>query len=227
MSPKYVDRDKKKQKIARAGLRVFSRQGYAATSVGRIAREAGVGKGTIYEYFDTKADIFVAAVMEWIRQLEIKTLKHLENIEDPVQRLQGFVEMSMDMVDPIDPDTARLSIDVLQHTLLQSGALYNRRHLMKEVHTGMRRIVINILLDGISSGAFRPEVARDAEKIAINLLGYLDGISLHYLIMENDFDIRQQIHFSLQNIVRMIAVKPVAVEDSAPARMSPPGTQPN
>ena len=213
MSPRYVDREEKRQKIARAALTIFSRNGYAATSVGRIAREAGVGKGTIYEYFGTKADILVAAVMEWIRKREKHYLKHLEPIEDPVRRLQAFAEMSMDLIDPIDPGTARLSIDILQHTLLQSGALYNRRHLMKEVHTGLRKIVVNILLDGISCGAFRPEVAREAEKIAINLLGYLDGIRLHYSISENDFDIRQQIRFSVQSIIRMIAAGPVAEED--------------
>jgi len=217
MSPRYVDREKKRQKIVRAALALFSRQGYAATSVGCIAIEAEVGKGTIYEYFSTKGDILVAAVMEWIRKLEMRYLKHLETIEDPVERLKAFVEMSMDLVDPLDQGTARLSIDVLQHTLLQSGALYKRRHLMKEIHTGMRKMVINILLEGISSGAFRPEVAREAEKIAINLLGYLDGISLHYLISENDFDIREQIRFSLQNVIRMIAADPAAGTDSVSA----------
>jgi AcrR family transcriptional regulator len=217
MSPRYVNKAKKRQKIVQAALALFSQKGYAATSVGSIANEAGVGKGTIYEYFNSKADILVAAVMEWIRKLEKRYLKHLETIEDPVRRLQAFVDMSMDLVDPIDPGTARLSIDVLQHTLLKTGVLYRRRHLMRETHTGMRKIVVNILLDGISSGVFRPEVAREAEKIAINLLGYLDGISLHYLISKNDFDIREQIRFSLQHIIRMITADPLAENSPAPA----------
>jgi AcrR family transcriptional regulator len=204
MSPKYVNREKKVTEIARVALELFTSRGYGATSVDQIAQASGIGKGTIYEYFDTKADIFFAAVLEWMRRLEDQFSEHLHAVDDPLDRLRLFAELSVAIVDPIDPGLARLSIDVLRHTLLKDGALYKRRHLMKEVHTGMRRIVVNILLEGISSGVFRPEIARDAEKMAINLLGYLDGISLHSLISEGDFNLREQIEFSLENILRLI-----------------------
>jgi AcrR family transcriptional regulator len=215
MSPRFVDREEKTRTIARAALELFSQRGFAATSVGQIAKAAGIGKGTIYEYFDTKADIFVAAVLEWMQHIEKNMRKKLDQIEDPVQRLYEFAHMNMELVDPIDPATARLSVDVLQHTLLQDGALFTRRHLIKEVHTGLRQIVVSILLDGISKGVFRPAIARDAEKIAINLLGYLDGISLHYLMSENYFDIHEQMDFSLEGIIRMISIQPASKGDPA------------
>jgi AcrR family transcriptional regulator len=167
------------------------------------------------EYFDTKADIFVAAILEWMQQLEKDMRKKLDQIEDPIQRLHAFAKMNLELVDPIDPTTARLSIDVLQHTLLKDGALYTRRYLIKEVHTGLRQIVVSILLDGISKGVFLPAIARDAEKFAINLLGYLDGISLHYLMSENYFDIHEQMKFSLEGIIRMISVRPASKGDQA------------
>ena len=196
--------------IARAALELFAQRGFAATGVDQIAVAAKVGKGTIYEYFDTKADIFVAAVLEWMKQLEGQFARELDKIDDPIDKLNAFAAMSMAMVDPIDPATARLSIDILQHTLLQDGALYHHRYLMKDVHTGMRQILVNILLEGISKGVFRPDIARDTEKFAINLMGYLDGISLHHLMSENYFDIKEQITFSLQNIIRMIRLAPDA-----------------
>ena len=219
MSPKFIDREKKTAEIARMALECFTSHGYGATSVGQIARAAGIGKGTIYEYFDTKADIFFAAVLEWMKRLEGQFSERLDAVEDPVDRLRLFVELSAAIVDPIDPGLARLSIDVLRHTLLQDGALYKRRHLMKEIHTGMRKIVITILLEGISRGVFRPEIARDAEKLAINLLGYLDGISLHSLISEGDFNLREQIEFSLESILRLITSDQAAyrIENKDPA----------
>ena len=210
MSPKFVDREKKTRMIARAALELFAQRGFAATGVDQIAVAAKVGKGTIYEYFDTKADIFVAAVLEWMKQLEGQFARELDKIDDPIDKLNAFAAMSMALVDPIDPATARLSIDILQHTLLQDGALYHHRYLMKDVHTGMRQILVNILLEGISKGVFRPDIARDTEKFAINLMGYLDGISLHYLMSENYFDIKEQITFSLENIIRMIRLVPDA-----------------
>lgn len=214
MSPKFVNREKKRTEIAKIALELFTKRGYGATSVGQIASASGMGKGTIYEYFDTKADIFFAAVLEWMRRLEKQFSEHLNTVDDPLGRLRLFADLSVAIVDPIDPGLARLSIDVLRHTMLKDGALYKHRHLMKEVHTGMRRIVVTILLEGISRGVFRPEIARDAEKMAINLLGYLDGISLHSLISEGDFNLREQIEFSLDNILRLI------ISDQAAHRIS-------
>jgi AcrR family transcriptional regulator len=212
--PKIVNREEKIKAIAAAALELFAQKGFGATSVGQIARKAGVGKGTLYDYFDTKTDIIVAAIGEWVWQMERDFEKKLSGIQDPVRRLTVFADLSADLVDPIDPATARLSIEILQHTMLQDGLLFGRRHLMKDMHNGMRRIVVNILLDGISKGVFRPEIARDAEKIAINFLGYLDGISLHSIMSDNDFDIKEQIEFSLESIVRLIRKK----SDAEPAR---------
>jgi len=70
MSPKFVNREEKKKIIARAALDLFVLKGFASTSVDQIAIAAGVGKGTLYEYFETKTDIFVAAIVEWMHQFE-------------------------------------------------------------------------------------------------------------------------------------------------------------
>ena len=206
MSPKFVDKQRKTREIARVALNLFSQKGYAATSVGQIAHAAGIGKGTIYEYFKTKEDIFVVAMREWMAQFENRLREHLADIEHPIGRLCAIAEINVKLVNELDPATARLSVEFLQHSLLEDGVLYKKRYLMKEMHIGLRRIVIEILLDGVSSGIFRPEIARDAEKIAVNFLAYMDGISLHSAVSENYFDLGQQIHFYLDNLIRTIKI---------------------
>jgi AcrR family transcriptional regulator len=54
--------EKRKQILAGAAA-VFARDGYEGASVARIAAEAGVSKGTLYNYFESKADMFIA----WVR----------------------------------------------------------------------------------------------------------------------------------------------------------------
>jgi len=56
---KLREQKKKKTKasILTAAIKLFSDQGYDRTSIEQIAREAGVGKGTVYSYFHTKKDI--------------------------------------------------------------------------------------------------------------------------------------------------------------------------
>ena len=47
----------KRKSILEAAFRLFSRKGYSQTSIEELAREAGIGKGTVYSYFQTKRDI--------------------------------------------------------------------------------------------------------------------------------------------------------------------------
>jgi AcrR family transcriptional regulator len=57
-------REEKKQQtrqaIIRAAVQLFGDQGYERTSIEQLARAAGIGKGTIYSYFKTKSEIFLA-----------------------------------------------------------------------------------------------------------------------------------------------------------------------
>ena len=208
MSPKVVDKKQKAKKIAQAALKLFSSKGYAATSVGQIAKTASIGKGTVYEYFQAKEDIFIAAIMEWMSLFEVQLSERLTEIKDPAARLHAVAGINMELVDPADPTDLRLSLEFLQHSMLEDGVLYKHRYLVKDMHTGMRKIVVDTLLDGISKGVFLPEIARDAEKIAINLLAYLDGISLHSILSKNYFDLKDQIGLYMKNLIHEISVEP-------------------
>ena len=53
--------------IVAAALIVFGEKGFAGARIEEIAHRAGVSKGTLYLYFETKADIFRAVVAEAVR----------------------------------------------------------------------------------------------------------------------------------------------------------------
>lgn len=52
--------------ILEAALAVFAEKGFAATRMDEIAARAGVSKGTIYLYFDSKEAVFKALVRETV-----------------------------------------------------------------------------------------------------------------------------------------------------------------
>jgi AcrR family transcriptional regulator len=56
--------------ILQAARAVFASQGYANTNVEDIATEAGIAKGTLYLYFPSKEQIYLAALLEEARQLD-------------------------------------------------------------------------------------------------------------------------------------------------------------
>ena len=57
----------KRRQIIDGARRVFLAQGFDAASMGEIAREAGVSKGTLYVYFKSKEELFEAIVEEQCR----------------------------------------------------------------------------------------------------------------------------------------------------------------
>jgi len=61
--PRYQRRkEKRPQEITDAAFEVFSEFGYASARVDEVARRAGVSKGLMYLYFETKEDLFKAVI---------------------------------------------------------------------------------------------------------------------------------------------------------------------
>ena len=65
--PKIAEqaRAARRQQIIAAGLACFARSGYHAAMMADVAAQAGVSKGTPYQYFATKEELFLALHEEW------------------------------------------------------------------------------------------------------------------------------------------------------------------
>lgn len=53
-----ASREEKQTDIIKAAIRVFSEHGFDGAKMEYIAKEAGIGKGTVYEYFESKERLF-------------------------------------------------------------------------------------------------------------------------------------------------------------------------
>jgi AcrR family transcriptional regulator len=81
MSPTKGERTR--QAILAAAIERFGRDGYRATSVADIAREAGVSGTAAYAYFDGKEDLFFAAVDDDAAGVIEEGLSVFESAPDP------------------------------------------------------------------------------------------------------------------------------------------------
>ncbi len=88
----------KKLEILKGARRVFRAEGFAGASMGQIAQAAGVSKGTLYVYFDSKEDLFRELVVADKRETA-ERLSHLEEDGIEVDRaLQRFGESFVAML---------------------------------------------------------------------------------------------------------------------------------
>jgi AcrR family transcriptional regulator len=77
--------------IVEAAARVFAEQGYAGGSTNRIAETAGVGIGSLYEYFPNKASILVAVAERHIDQMMADVDEALATAEAQGPSLEALV----------------------------------------------------------------------------------------------------------------------------------------
>ncbi len=59
----------KREVIMRAAMTLFSEQGFQSSSISKIAKEAGVSKGLIYTYFDSKEDLLRSVIIGTIEEM--------------------------------------------------------------------------------------------------------------------------------------------------------------
>lgn len=193
-----TSKSKRLHQIGMAAMEQFSIRGYAKTSVEDIAKAAGIGKGTIYDYYRAKEEIFVAAIKTWINLQGDQINDQLVGMNDPEQKLTSTVQYLLENCNLEDPATATLSFEIVQQTMLPTGILRNKQHLLKDMFASQVRLVRGILMEGIAAGVFLPETALDADRIAVNLLAFLDGIIWHTLIMGNYIDPNQHVQYYMK-----------------------------
>jgi AcrR family transcriptional regulator len=85
--------------ILKAARCVFARQGYSDTIVDDIAGQAGIAKGTLYLYFKSKEEIYLAALTEDARKLEDLTRERMNAVNAWQDKLKAYVYVRLDYLE--------------------------------------------------------------------------------------------------------------------------------
>jgi AcrR family transcriptional regulator len=174
----------RRRRILLAAREVFARGGYAATRMSDIATAAGVGKGTLYEYFQGKEDLFCTLVVAVAREsLESLMIQRLP--DDPTRALRDVIAYVVDVTLRENLDLYRLFFD------FWGGAALHRQQaqeLLRDVEGRFAEFVRDLVRRGQREGAFRPEI--DARQLVHVFTAAVDGLSLRMVILGEEVDLR-------------------------------------
>jgi AcrR family transcriptional regulator len=88
-----IPREERATELLAAATRLFQARGYAGTTMADISAAAGVARGNVYWYFDSKDEIF-AAVMDHLLEQEVRALDREARNRDPMTMLdRGLADM--------------------------------------------------------------------------------------------------------------------------------------
>jgi AcrR family transcriptional regulator len=80
-------RAQREEQILETAIQLFAEHGYSDTDTQLLAEKLQVGKGTIYRYFPSKRELFLAAADRVMRLMRQSIDSRIQGIEDPFERM--------------------------------------------------------------------------------------------------------------------------------------------
>ncbi|HOP06415.1 MAG TPA: TetR/AcrR family transcriptional regulator [candidate division Zixibacteria bacterium] len=171
MAPRTADKESKRLQILSAALQVVARKGMHGFKMIEIAEQAGVGKGTLYEYFPSKEkmlsgvfEMFFAEFLEYIG-------KRMAGIEDPAEKIRRYVVYSIEFLCERED-----LVDGLFDFYAGGIPRKNGASPLFEMTDAYRKAIADlagIIEKGIARKVFRPV---DARFFAAMILATIDGL---------------------------------------------------
>lgn len=184
--PKIVDeqmREATRRHIIHEAASEFARLGFDQANINTIAEQAGIGKGTIYLYFASKRDLFLA-MLRYIAQEQLQTIRAaLATDGSLAQRLErlflAFVSLSKEESDSFN---------------VYMSALYGVNRAFKDEATKLLRDYIAVIALMLEESRVRGEVQyQNAEATALMVLSLTESYVLSARVLgRTDAELTQQ-----------------------------------
>lgn len=168
MMTSLTDRQKnRREEIIEAALNIFYQKGFYSMKIEEVAQAAGIGKGTVYEYFRSKEELMAAAIEFEFSELEQK----ISDSADKEKTLAGKLAAIVCQVirhQQTQKDIVRVSFQEI------SGCVYDLHRIME---MRQRRFMdqFSVMID---EAAARGEIRPVNPRILMGaLMGALFGLS--------------------------------------------------
>ena len=190
MSPKPDVSAERIPQILDAAVQVFSAHGLANARMDDIARAAGLSKGTLYLYFDSR-DAIIEALMESFLARELDKTQAL--IFSPIPAPEKLMQVAQVMIE----DLSKLQPYVPLYFEFIALSLRTPRvqSFIRRFFTKFLDQIEALIRQGIEAKAFRAAHARDA---ALTVCAIFEGTILLWVYAPDEVDMETQIRSGLQ-----------------------------
>ena len=177
-------------------MKIFAKEGFHKAKISDIAETAGIGKGTIYEYFHSKSALF-EEMIKYTLEICLENIDFiLLNNDSYINKLKNFVQLAID----------------LTHQHLDMARIYSHEtglvgeNIIKMMLSSQKRIIEmieQVLREGVESKELRPVDLRIA---ALSFIGGLKHIIMyHYFISKRSMtekEIDEYINIFVRGLIK-------------------------
>jgi AcrR family transcriptional regulator len=184
------EKENKKNTILKAARKLFFDRGFKFVTVDSIAAKAGVSKGSIYLYFDSKEEIYAQVLIADNIELN-KNIKIFSTREAPAAELllefsQIYINYFLD-----HNELFRILMTFMLQTEQMNLTQEQNIELIRTTNDNIK-VISTIIQKGIDSGEFTPII--DIRQAQNAIWGLFNGIISLYLFMGNPAKRADRIH---------------------------------
>ena len=170
--------NEKRKAILAAAERVFASSGYASATVEAVAEDAGVAKGSIYNYFESKEDLFVQVFLE---AMAIQSAQADRLVEEDLSATEKLNQLLDDWYVRLGEyqRISRLILEVWAVTARheRKGKL---EHILRRMYAEWSGRLAAIISQGIRRGEF--DAQADAGSAARLIMATGDGATMYSVL---------------------------------------------
>jgi AcrR family transcriptional regulator len=190
-----VDKEQKKRDIALACRSLFVDEDINKITISQIAVTAGVGKGTIYEYFDNKDDILFALVdilMHEHNAMKEKQISKVDTLKEKIKIFYSFYYSSE------SSDLRRLYKDFIAISLISP----NQKIIdfQTECVTYYYNWVEILVAEGIKKGLIKEE----SRMLIKGMFAFGQGMYIYSLSTHMVTDLEEEINKHVDTLFNLI-----------------------
>ncbi len=159
----------RKEQILREALELFAMKGYHATSIDGIARKAGISKGLVYNYFQSKLDLLLQLIKSVFDKIDT-----LFPATDP----QNLTEQ--DLIELVYRTVNMLKTDLREYRLY--FMLYYQFDIEDFVRPLSREYIEKVV--SYLTPYYEKKGVKNPRAHILAFISALDGLALHYIFFQ-------------------------------------------
>ena len=161
---------RRKKKIIQVATQLFSEKSYHDVTIDEVATKAGIAKGTIYLYFESKEKLFLGILENGFESIESLIEKEVAKTDPASEKLKKVLRLIFGFY--------RQNLDVLR-ILSRDETHLIREHYQFTEHWRERRVKLyeKILEKGVKEGSFRPI---NTKLLALIIFGLVRSVMFFY-----------------------------------------------
>jgi AcrR family transcriptional regulator len=181
---KQQQQEIRRLEILEAAKEIFSNTGYHAADVNEIAQLAKIAKGTVYLYFPSKKDLFLAVIEAGINSLKLQMRSTIKENTNPLEKIKSAIRTYM-LFFKNDQKFYRLLVNPDLEIFEDVSEKF------KDIKLAKLPQMADTINDGINKKLIR---SIDAETLSYMILGMVDFVLFQWLSNPEKESIEQKIN---------------------------------